>query len=295
MYPQDWETLCNQTRQIESFRWHGRAPTNLDDMQRRLATVLAKGLPLRGSILGLPMGLGKTRTAIAAGMEYLRRTQPHAPWLAVMASRNLFAQWTRELELVYPGTQVFAYRDVRDLPALQALQHSHAACEVVVLMTHHAVHASLHQLPRPGTRGGLPIGLVVIDEVHLMVNTECAHVQSVCTWLPMRKLGITGTPFHSGLPADELRHYQQLVDPIRGTHPDGPLAYHLLWIQSVPMVPLPVIHREYSFVAPTAEERSGYDVLLQKMRRSYELWQKVRKQRGSLHPDTKTMYQAYVH
>jgi superfamily II DNA or RNA helicase len=31
------------------------------------------------------------------------------------------------------------------------------------------------------------------------------------------------------------------------------------------------------------------------MRRSYELWQKVRKQRGSLHPDTKTMYQAYVH
>ncbi len=268
---------------------------NLDDMQRSVVRLLLGGLATRGSILGLPMGTGKSRIAVAVGMQYLRRWAKSTPWLVIMASSNLFGQWTRDIECVYPGMRVFTYSGKKDLAELDQLRNNHATEEVVVLMTHFAVNASLQKLPRPGHAPGcLPIGLVVIDEVHQMVNGECDHVIAVRKWLPIRKLGITGTPFHSSRPEVEMQGYRALVDPT-STKKTTPLPYHLLWIEQVPTVLLPPVHREYRFLAPTAEERAGYEALLDAMKKSYDIWQQKRKTFGDHHEDVKALRQRYVY
>ncbi|WP_143590541.1 DEAD/DEAH box helicase [Thermoactinospora rubra] len=176
----------------------------LDDTHRRVslrgyqAFGARFALAQRRVILGDQMGLGKSIEAIAALAHLRAKGESH---FLVICPTSVLINWTREIE---SRSTLRAY-PLHGPDRRAALQEWVRQGGIAV-----ATLGSLHQIAVPAE---VKVGMVVVDEAHLVKNPEARRSKAVAEWCRRvdRVLFLTGTPMENRV--EEFRTLVAYLQP----------------------------------------------------------------------------------
>ncbi|MDF5753143.1 DEAD/DEAH box helicase [Spongiactinospora sp. TRM90649] len=175
----------------------------LDDTHRRVSLRGYQSfgarfaLAQRRVILGDQMGLGKSIEAIAALAHLRARGGSH---FLVICPASVLINWTREIESRSTLRAYPLHGPERGLAQREWARHGGVAI---------ATLSGLHQLTVPAE---VPVGMVVVDEAHLVKNPEARRSKAVAAWCARveRVLFLTGTPMEN-----RVEEFRRLVEHLR--------------------------------------------------------------------------------